>query len=187
MWYAYNIQAREWEGPIIEQNASQCFMPHPLCHFSFCAPSFSLLYQMAAHTHTLTHAHTHTHTAFVSHRLEYISWWPQQVTDGDLTAPLTVNWVLIKPKHVWEMLIIHCRLREAGVQSGENIVSTHVQRVSLLFNHFPHCDKPVSIIIHFCVAVEKCEARWTGCHGRPWMLQPSSCIAHQNKYRWELD
>lgn len=91
-------------------------MPHLSLPFLFvCLIFFSTLWNKPTQTHTQGLSH--------SLRLEYISWWPRQVTDGDLTALLTVNWVLIKPKHVWEMLIIHCRLKESSL---ENIVTMHV-------------------------------------------------------------
>lgn len=80
-------------------------MPHPSLPFSSPCSIFFLSFIKRPHTYIYTHRLPR------SHWLEYVSWWPRQVTDGDLTALLTVNWVLIKPKHVWEMLIIHCRLR----------------------------------------------------------------------------
>lgn len=90
--------------------------------------------------------HIHTHRLPHSPWLECISWWPRQVTDGDLTALLTVNWVLIKPKHVWEMLIIHCRLRDAGVQPWEHW-DYACAFASLVYNHFPHCVKTTGALL----------------------------------------
>lgn len=120
------------------------------CRFSVCTSSFSILHQ---NTHTHTHAtppHTQPPTSVL--RQEHITWWPLQVTDGNLTALLTVNWVLIKPKHMWEMLIIHCRLEESNL---ENTVTMHVHRWFIIT--FPCCDK-ITII---GIADEKCEAGWT--------------------------
>lgn len=85
--------------------------------------------------------HTYTHRLPRSLWLEYISWWPRQVTDGDLTALLTVNWVLIKPKHVREMLIIHCKLSEAGVQPQEHCDYMHM-RLRFIIT-FPIVIKPL--------------------------------------------
>lgn len=93
---------------------------------------------------------THTPTSVL--RQEHITGWPLQVTDGNLTALLTVNWVLIKPKHMWEMLIIHCRLEESNL---ENTVTMHVHRWFIIT--FPWCDK-ITII---GIADEKREAGWT--------------------------
>lgn len=85
---------------------------------------------------------SHTHADIPSSSLPATRvrlWWPRQVTDGDLTALLTVNWVLIKPKHVWEMLIIHCRLREAGVQPWEHCGCCMCVFCFIITS--PHCDK----------------------------------------------
>lgn len=60
MWFGCNIQAREWEGPIIGQNASKCFMPRPPVISLSVHPSYSLLYQTATHTHTHTNRLPHS-------------------------------------------------------------------------------------------------------------------------------
>lgn len=96
--------------------------------------------------------YTHTHKPTNILRQEHIIGWPLQVTDGNLTALLTVNWVLIKPKHMWEMLIIHCRLEESNL---ENTVTMHVHRWFIIASCC--CDK-ITII---GIADEKNEARWT--------------------------
>ena len=141
MWFGCNIQPgseRDWLLNRMHPDA-YCRARHR--HFSFWPPFFPLPALSNAHRHTQTHAHSLPRCLW----LEYISRWPRQVTDGDLTALLTVNWVLIKPKHVWEMLIIHCRLRERQESSLENIVTMHAQCVSLVHNHFPRWDKGVFI------------------------------------------
>lgn len=174
VWFGSNIQAIGSEG---DQLLNRMLPASPVSAISLSVPHLFLSF--------IKQAHTHTHRLPHSLWLEYISWWPRQVTDGDLTALLTVNWVLIKPKHVWEMLIIHCRQREAGVQPREHC-DYACACVPLLYNHFPHCDKTVGALLSiYGVAAEKYETGWTGCLERPWILQPSSCIAHQNKYRWE--
>lgn len=141
-------------------------MRHPYVPFLFLCPIFF--------SPSSWQPHTHTHSLFLpSLWLQYVSWWPRQVTDGDLTALLTVNWVLIKPKHVWEMLIIHYSLREAGVQPREHCACV-CACVSLVYNHFPHCDKTIRALLSiYGVAAEKYEAGWTGCLEPPWILQPS--------------
>lgn len=166
MWFGSNIRAIGSEGDrLLNRMLPSASCVTRLCLSFFYAPSFSPLHQ---------NSHTHAHSLFLpSLWLQYVSRWPRQVTDGDLTALLTVNWVLIKPKHVWEMLIIHYSLREAAVQPGEHCACACAW-VSLVYNHFAHCDKTIRVLLSiYGIAAEKYEAGWTGCLEPPWILQPS--------------